>query len=106
MYDPDIHNHDYQPIADSRFDVANQRPHVTIYSDGSFKPDIRYGGYGTLMQCDGNRIVIYGGSAAESNNRMELRMTTLFRSIVSLMLRFENEFLRSKISPVVPSSLR
>ena len=73
MYDPDIHNHDYQPIADSRFDVANQRPHVTIYSDGSFKPDIRYGGYGTLMQCAGNGIVIYGGSAAESNNRMELR---------------------------------
>lgn len=73
MYDPEIHNHDYQPIAASRYDIVNERPHVTIYSDGSFKPDINYGGYGTLMQCDGNGIVIYGGSASESNNRMELR---------------------------------
>ena len=72
MYDPEIHDHDYQPIQDSRFDVTNERPHVTIYSDGSYKPDIAYGGYGTLMQCGQSRLVIYGGGASESNNRMEL----------------------------------
>lgn len=47
-------------------------PHVTIYSDGSYKPAINTGGYGTLMTCNGHAMLIYGGSAADSNNRMEL----------------------------------
>lgn len=55
-----------------KYRQRTELPHVTIYSDGSYKPNIDYGGYGTLMECDGQRIAVYGGSAADSNNRMEI----------------------------------
>ena len=73
MYDPDIHDHNYRAVnASTQFDAPVERPHVTIYSDGSYKPAINYGGYGTLMKCSEHAMMIYGGSAADSNNRMEL----------------------------------
>lgn len=69
MYDLYIHEH-YHPEVGYR--QGSSLPHVTIYSDGSYKPSINFGGYGTLMECDGQRIALYGGSPADSNNRMEI----------------------------------
>lgn len=48
---------------------------MTIYSDGSYKPLINYGGYGTLMTSGPNKLQIYGGEQTDSNNRMELMAT-------------------------------
>lgn len=36
-------------------------PSVTIYSDGSFKPALGTGGYGTIMTCNGYTRFFYGG---------------------------------------------
>ena len=47
-------------------------PSVTIYSDGSFKPDLNTGGYGTIMTCNGHSMFLYGGYINRSNNSMEL----------------------------------
>ena len=47
-------------------------PSVTIYSDGSFKPDLNTGGYGTIMTCNGYTKFLYGGFVGTSNNAMEL----------------------------------
>lgn len=73
MYDPAIHDHNYRPVnPTTKFDREISRPHVTIYSDGGYRPAIKYGGYGTLMVCQENRMMLYGGSAVDSNNRNEL----------------------------------
>jgi len=47
-------------------------PSVTIYSDGSFKPALGTGGYGTIMTCNGYTKFLYGGFVKSSNNTMEL----------------------------------
>lgn len=47
-------------------------PSVTIYSDGSFKPALNTGGYGTIMTCNGFTKFLYGGFVGTSNNAMEL----------------------------------
>ena len=47
-------------------------PSVTIYSDGSFKPDLGASGYGTIMTCNGHSQFLYGGFVGCSNNAMEL----------------------------------
>lgn len=47
-------------------------PSVTIYSDGSFKPDLHTGGYGSIMTCNGYSQFFYGGYVQCSNNAMEL----------------------------------
>lgn len=47
-------------------------PSVTIYSDGSFKPALGSGGYGTIMTCNGYSRFFYGGFVGTSNNAMEL----------------------------------
>ena len=47
-------------------------PSVTIYSDGSFKPALQTGGYGTIMTCNGHTRFFYGGFIGVSNNVMEL----------------------------------
>ena len=47
-------------------------PSVTIYSDGSFKPTLGTGGYGTIMTCNGYTRFFYGGFVGTSNNAMEL----------------------------------
>lgn len=47
-------------------------PSVTIYSDGSFKPVLNTGGYGTIMTCNGCTRFLYGGYVGVSNNVMEL----------------------------------
>lgn len=55
------------------FDLhCSAMPSVTIYSDGSFKPMIGTGGYGTIMLCNGYSRFFYGGFVGTSNNAMEL----------------------------------
>lgn len=48
-------------------------PSVTIYSDGSFKPELGTGGYGSIMTCNGYSQFCYGGFVGTSNNAMELQ---------------------------------
>ena len=69
MHDLYIHEA-YHP--EVKYKQREEIPHVTIYSDGSYKPIIDFGGYGTLMECNGQRIAVYGGSQSDSNNRMEI----------------------------------
>lgn len=47
-------------------------PSVTIYSDGSYKPALGTGGYGSIMTCNGYSKFFYGGFVGTSNNAMEL----------------------------------
>lgn len=55
------------------FDLhCSAMPSVTIYSDGSFKPALGTGGYGTIMTCNGYSRFFYGGFVGTSNNAMEL----------------------------------
>lgn len=51
---------------------CSSMPSVTIYSDGSYKPDMNTGGYGTIMTCGGQSLFLYGGFVGCSNNAMEL----------------------------------
>ena len=69
MYDSYIHDPYHEEV---KYRQTQELPRVTIYSDGSYKPAINFGGYGTLMECNGHRIAIYGGSPSDSNNRMEI----------------------------------
>lgn len=61
-------------MTDAReFDLqASTMPSVTIYSDGSFKPELGTGGYGSIMTCNGYSQFFYGGFVGTSNNAMEL----------------------------------
>ena len=61
-------------MTDAReFDLqASTMPSVTIYSDGSFKPELGTGGYGSIMTCNGYSQFLYGGFTNVSNNVMEL----------------------------------
>lgn len=62
--------------AAQEFDLqASAMPAVTIYSDGSFKPALGTGGYGTIMTCNGYSRFFYGGFVGTSNNAMELMGT-------------------------------
>lgn len=58
---------------EQEFDLqCSAMPSVTIYSDGSFKPALGTGGYGTIMTCNGYTKFLYGGFVGTSNNAMEL----------------------------------
>ena len=52
--------------------IAASMPSVTIYSDGSFKPQLGTGGYGSIAVCGGFTQFFYGGFYDVSNNAMEL----------------------------------
>ena len=62
----------FPPSPDSRMSFQSGRPKVTIYSDGSYKPQIEFGGFGALMYWNNDILLVYGGSPGDSNNRMEL----------------------------------
>jgi ribonuclease HI len=46
---------------------------VVIYTDGSCRGNPGAGGWGALLMFDGHEREIWGGEAATTNNRMELR---------------------------------
>jgi ribonuclease HI len=48
-------------------------PGVVIYTDGSCRGNPGAGGWGALLMFDGHEREIWGGEAATTNNRMELR---------------------------------
>ena len=52
--------------------IATSMPSVTIYSDGSYKPALGTGGYGSIAVCGGYVQFFYGGYYDVSNNAMEL----------------------------------
>jgi ribonuclease HI len=45
---------------------------VVIYTDGACKGNPGPGGWGALLQCDGNERELFGGEPHTTNNRMEL----------------------------------
>lgn len=49
------------------------KPAVTIYTDGACSGNPGPGGWGALLQYNGNEKEICGGEAETTNNRMELR---------------------------------
>ncbi|MBC8021766.1 MAG: ribonuclease HI [Burkholderiales bacterium] len=45
---------------------------VNIYTDGACKGNPGPGGWGAVLECDGQEREIFGGEPATTNNRMEL----------------------------------
>lgn len=58
---------------------------VVIYTDGACKGNPGPGGWGALLQCDGNERELFGGEAHTTNNRME--MTAVIQALGSLKRR-------------------
>lgn len=52
--------------------LQESMPIVTIYSDGGYRQELGYGGYGTIMTCGADSLFVYGGYGDVSNNTMEL----------------------------------
>ena len=52
--------------------LQNQMPFITIYSDGGFRNELGYGGYGTIMTDGIQSMFLYGGYPNVTNNTMEL----------------------------------
>lgn len=52
--------------------IVSSMPYVTIYSDGSYKPQLGTGGYGSIAVCGNETRFFYGGYYDVSNNAMEL----------------------------------
>ena len=55
---------------------------VEIYTDGACKGNPGPGGWGVLMECNGKRRELHGGTADTTNNRMEL--TAVIRALEAL----------------------
>ena len=58
---------------------------VVIYTDGACKGNPGPGGWGALLQCDGNERELFGGEPHTTNNRMEL--TAVIQALSSLKRR-------------------
>jgi ribonuclease HI len=58
---------------------------VVIYTDGACKGNPGPGGWGALLEYDGQEREIFGGDSATTNNRMEL--TAVIRALESLRRR-------------------
>jgi ribonuclease HI len=55
---------------------------VRIYADGACKGNPGPGGWGVVLQADGNERELFGGEALTTNNRMEL--TAVIRALEAL----------------------
>ena len=55
---------------------------VVIYTDGACKGNPGPGGWGVLMECNGKRKELHGGTPGTTNNRMEL--TAVIRALEAL----------------------
>lgn len=51
----------------------NEKPHVTVYTDGACNGNPGPGGYAAVLICDGRRREITGGRRLTTNNRMEIQ---------------------------------
>ncbi len=58
---------------------------MVIYTDGACKGNPGPGGWGALLEYDGQEREIFGGDSATTNNRMEL--TAVIRALESLRRR-------------------
>lgn len=63
-------------MGNDRCNVQN-RPLVTIYTDGASKGNPGPGGWGIYMTCQGREKELFGGEELTSNNRMELKAAIL-----------------------------
>lgn len=52
--------------------MENQKPNVTIYTDGACSGNPGNGGWGAILMCDGHKKEISNGEKDTTNNRMEL----------------------------------
>ncbi len=55
--------------------MENQKPNVTIYTDGACSGNPGNGGWGAILMCDGRKKEISNGEKNTTNNRMELTAT-------------------------------
>jgi len=53
--------------------MSDQLPKVTIYTDGACSGNPGPGGWGALLQYNGNEKELSGGEPHTTNNRMEMR---------------------------------
>ena len=53
--------------------MSEQRPHVTIYTDGACSGNPGPGGWGVVLISGQHRKELFGGEAETTNNRMELK---------------------------------
>jgi ribonuclease HI len=55
---------------------------INIYTDGACKGNPGPGGWGAVLECDGEEKELYGGERATTNNRMEL--TAVIEALAAL----------------------
>ena len=58
---------------------------VTIYTDGACKGNPGPGGWGALIQANGDEVELFGGEKVTTNNRMEL--TAVIEALTALPKR-------------------
>ncbi|HEX7975853.1 MAG TPA: ribonuclease HI [Anaerolineales bacterium] len=84
----------------------NEKPTVTIYTDGACDPNPGPGGWAVLLISDGQEKVLTGGEADTTNNRMEL--TAAVRAFGALKkpclveMYTDSEYLRRGITEWLP----
>ncbi|HUJ00171.1 MAG TPA: ribonuclease HI, partial [Usitatibacter sp.] len=55
---------------------------INIYTDGACKGNPGPGGWGAVLECDGEEKELYGGERSTTNNRMEL--TAVIEALAAL----------------------
>lgn len=87
--------------------MSNDRPHVTIYTDGSCSPNPGPGGWGARLIAENGTIKEFSGAELQTtNNRMELTAAiTALRALkrpCRVTLRTDSEYLRQGITRWLP----
>jgi ribonuclease HI len=92
--------------------VVDDKPSVTIYTDGGASPNPGPGGWGVVLIHDSSGVVkeLYGGDPHTTNNRMEL--TAAIRAIEALKspcivtIHTDSEYLRYGITEWLPKWIK
>lgn len=86
--------------------MSDERPQVTIYTDGACEPNPGPGGWGALLRFGEHEKELCGREAKTTNNRMEL--TAALRALQALKkpcrvtLYTDSEYLRRGITEWLP----
>ena len=63
--------------------IAETMPTIDVYTDGGFRNQLGYGGYGAIAVCGPYSQFYYGGYANVSNNEMEIMaVLAVLRSLI------------------------
>lgn len=85
----------------------NEKPHVTIYTDGGASPNPGKGGWGALLIYGEHEKELSGGEADTTNNRMELAAAIealrALRMPCVVTLHTDSQYLKRGITEWLPN---